>query len=295
MSYKTAVDEAKDQLTGHGIGEAPPIRRVASTSAFAVVNGDVVTFDLVAGEGAKVRAGEVLSSYNATDATDAWVFYILSVSTDTVTVVNGYQGAPSATVAGDLDDVLLNQGDPDSWTEYSLYRKVQALMENQLYPSIWSWGSATITSPSLATHQAEIPATVLAVEGAWQVLGGIAYPVSWWLTRDVPTAVSSTNSIFGYDARDMVDGSDIYVKTKEKFVEADLATEGDRLVNIVGAGTAALALDAGVAARMLDTASKDAKMDAGDKAGLMWRSFLTQLEAWAEELERDTDTIISVR
>ena len=112
MALVDIVHRTRSILYGSGLGEKPAIRR-AATDALDSTSGQIASFTLLAGEGAKVKAGDVLSVYDPDTEADAHVVYVLSIATDAITSIASYLGSPTIT-AGDLDSALFEQN--AAWT-----------------------------------------------------------------------------------------------------------------------------------------------------------------------------------
>ena len=107
------VHRTRQILYGSGLGEKPAIR-IGAASAAESTSGQTVTFTLNTGEGAKVKAGNVLSVYDPDTEADAHVIYVTGISTDTITGINGYLGSPvvAGSDSGDLDSAIFEQNAP---------------------------------------------------------------------------------------------------------------------------------------------------------------------------------------
>jgi len=107
VALSDIVTRTRSILYGTGLGEKPAIR-IAASNANETTSGQLVTFTVVAGEGAELAPGQVVSVYDPATELDAHVVYITSTSTDAITGINGYLGSPVVigSNSGDLDDAL---------------------------------------------------------------------------------------------------------------------------------------------------------------------------------------------
>ena len=110
MALTDFIHRTKEILYGTELGEAPPLR-IGAANANESTSGSLVTFTLLAGEGAEVKAGHTLANVDTTDPTKCYVVYVTSVTSNTVTGYNGYMGAPAVAGAdsGNLDNKILEQ------------------------------------------------------------------------------------------------------------------------------------------------------------------------------------------
>jgi hypothetical protein len=287
MARSDFVNHTKDILYNSGLGEKPSIRRVASDASVST-SGALVTFSLASGEGTKVRAGQILSSVSPNEKTKAFVFYVVSVATDAITAVNGYNGAPSiASSATDINSGILEHQALVS--EFTIHQKVDTIFSKFLYPDAYKRSTRTIT-PDLTKYESELPAAVERVTRAVQRISGFTRDIEFGIAKDLHTTVSSTGSRIFYRP---LDGSTIFLTTIERLAVGDEATDAG-LIDLVASGAAALSLDASVAGAMQERAKKDAtqrQLTAND----LWRSYITVRNSYRRDLGEDNDQIIIER
>ena len=104
-------------------------------SANVTVSGDIATFTMATGEGAKIKPGHILSSLGETDTAKQYSFYVLSVSTDTVTAKNGWLGSTIANASADLNNAILEQN--PAATEAAIHKRVATVFARYLWPEAY--------------------------------------------------------------------------------------------------------------------------------------------------------------
>ena len=285
MAEADIVSIANSLIYGAGLGEKPTLVKTASAANISTT-GSLTDFDLDTGEGGKVRAGDILSIVGATDSSDAFVAYVLGVSTDTVTVtfIDG-SAVPTGT---DLNSKVLAVS--PMITELAVFQAINVITANFLYPFVFDIDASVTVTPDLTTGQVEIPATVREILSAHQVISNHVIPVGFGLQRNLNSAVSSTGVLVELNA---YDGSTAYLTTIKEITAAtaDVAEQ-----YLIASGAAALALDGTVAEGQLETAKKDAQdRQTEGAAQSMWRSFLTQRQQMSEYLSRDTLRLVIER
>jgi hypothetical protein len=282
MSRAEIIGQARELVYGSGTGERPSIRRAAA-AASVTVSGSIATFTLLAGEGAKVKAGDILSFLSDGDATKAYVFYVLSVSTDTVTALNGYRGSPAITNASaDLNSGAFEQN--PLVTNSELQSGVDTVFGMLLWPQVFKFGSQQIT-PDLSSMQAELEATCMEILSAQQLNAGIAYDIPHGrVIRNLDTDVSSTGVMANFA---FINGSTCYLTTKEKFVVGDEDSYSG-LHRLVATGVAALALGASISETALEPGNKESDGASRQTPGnILWRDFLNLRSAWSLGIARE--------
>ena len=285
MAISDIIQDARSQIYGQGLGEKPSLIRVASAANIST-SGDVTTLDLDTGAGTKVREGDVLSMLNATDATDAFVFYVLGVSGDTVTVTFLF-GSPIPT-GTDLDDQVLEL-DP-LVSELIIARNIEVITSNFLYPHVFDINVGNTVTPDLTTGQVAAPAGTREVLSAHQIVSSHVVPIGFFLKRNLPSALSASGALLELDA---MDGSTVYLSTIE---EVTSSTSDASIQHMIATGAAALSLDGTVAETQLETANKTARdRQMEGPAQFLWRSFLQQRQALSEDLSRDTLRLVIER
>lgn len=290
MALADYIERTKDILYGTGLGEAPSIRVVAS-DANESTSGSLVTFTVVAGDGAKIKAGHVLSAAADTDPTNAFAIYVTSVSTDAVTGVNGYMGSPVVvgSDSGDLDNAILSQ--QPLVTDYKIHKTIDTIFGTSLWPYIYKFATASHT-PNLASGQTDMAALDMELESAWQTIGGIDTPIAGGLVLNVHATLSANGTIgvFEYE-----DGSTCYTTTIQKFIVGDENEATNGLIELAASGAAALCLGASVSETQMARASKDSQVrGTRDVASSLWRDFLTLRTNLSEGLSRERPSVIRV-
>ena len=263
---------------GQGLGEKPSLRRAAA-DANETVSGSIVTFTMLAGEGDKIKAGNVLSVLTTT-AASMHVVYVLSVSTDTLTCVNGYLGSPL--VADTLLDGAILEQNPVS-TAYEIDGGIDTVVGRFLWPFVYDIVTATIASPNLVNGQEAVPAEVEEIISAWQTFGSdiLGVPVTPKIPYELHTDLATNGklAVFDWDT-----GSAGYYTYRAKFTEADEADT--ELTHLIALGTAALLLGTTMVETTVESTKKDNVQAVGQRAqagGIIWRDFLTLRQAMSEE------------
>lgn len=289
MARADIIGEAHSILYGSHFGEKPALRRCAA-SASVTVSGSIATFTLYAGEGAKCRAGDVLAHYYPSDKAKCYVFLVISVSTDTITAYNGWQGATAiANASTDLNSSILEQN--PAVTMYEIHKKAEAVFAAHLWPDIFKFNTYSIT-PNLATGQYALNAAVKDIIGAYQKIGGVVTPIPCRLERRLHTTLASTGVLGEFQ---WYDASTCYLSTREKLDEDD-STHDAAVIAIAGLGTAALCLGANISERTMEPSNKDnqAEMQRADPAALLWRDFLTVRGEYARDLGDEYHNRVSI-
>lgn len=282
MAGAAYVERVKDVLLGQGLGEKPSLRQCAA-SANVTVSGNKATFTMLAGEGSKIKAGHTLSTLGATDTAKQYSFYVLSVSTDTVTTVNGWLGSTIANASADLDGAILEQNAEP--IEAQIHKRINTIFAKFLWPDAYIIDTGTIASPNLSTYQDELPATVQKLIGAHQIVGGEMYDIAAGIRRNVHTSISSTGVLGVFD---YFDGSAAYYTFMRKLVDGDESAD-DALVELVAIGASALLLGADVSASNREQSKKDSQAKGRmSPANTLWRDFITLRNEYAEELGEET-------
>jgi len=232
----------------------------------------------LSGEGAKVRSGDSLHLISENLIAKAYSFYVLSVSTDTVTATAQYQGGPAVAVA-DLNGALLEQN--PLVPELRIHNAVDAVFNNFLWPHAYTYANYTIT-PDLTTMQVALNAAVEDVTGAKQIIGSRAVNIGFAFERDLSTGVEATG-VQGTFA--FIDGSSTYITAKEKYKIGDESSDNG-LVDLVAFGAAAICLNSAVTGGMQERSRKDAttrEIASRD----MWQTHLALRAGRSEDLSRD--------
>ena len=235
----------------------------------------------------RLTPGDLLSVSDPATEAEAGVCYVTKVARDgQVNVIEGVGGAPVV----DLTGALLDVNPPDSWTAYSLFQAAELIMANYLWPHIWAWDIHEIPAPSTTQLWSEVPATVRAIEQAWQQIpADRLMRIRVILERNNP--VTPTRTLVRYPA--IYDTYPIKLKTRRVFTADDLVGDDavPGLAGLVGMGTAALALDPSVVARALDA---EAGEQPSNLSAYLWSSFRRQRQAWYEGISDEMDDRVMV-
>ena len=222
------VNAVKDRIYNSGLGEKPSIRQATGNSS---VTGDLVDFTVA--DGTKFRAGHVASAYGSTDATDAYGFYVLSISTNVLTCVNGYDGVAIADATA-MPGLLEHQA---TVSEHNIQKAIDEVISSYLFPEVFDIFMESF-SPSTVSLQSDANALDQEIIRAWQKIGTTMYQVPIKLVQNVPTAQFASGKLLAYDVRSSVD-VDYSVKRKVSLANStDLALEG-----LIAKGAAALCIE----------------------------------------------------
>lgn len=291
MALSDIHDMVRVILFGAGLGEKAPIRRAAADAAENTASDPIITFALASGEGDEVKPGDTLSVYSPSDADTAYAIRVLSVSTDTVTGVNGALiGAPKVVAAAALDNALLEQDALAS--SHEIHQAISAILDRHLWPDVFTTETKQIANPDLIDGQEAIAADVMEIMSAWQVIGPTAYSIPFQRHPiDVDTDISSTGKIGEFD---WIDGSTGYYTAKTKITAAD---DTGGLTRLIATGAAALVLGASVVEATLNRTKKDnveAVSQRNSAGSILWRDFLTLKQEFAREIGRQNESRILI-
>ena len=204
------------------------------------------------------------------------------MSTDVVTAYMGYQGAPSPTTANVLDGVVFELSPLKS--EWLMWQKVEAVINTLLYPQVYKYGTYSVT-PDLSDYQVELNAAVEEIEDAKQSIGGEMISIPFGMQKNLSTSVSSTGVLGELYA---IDGSSVYVTTKERYLASD--TLPAAVEECVAVGAAALTLGAARSSTDLEASSKDSQFRGQrNPADQLWRDFITLRSSINEDLASQVD------
>lgn len=284
MALADIYSRTRSILYGTGLGEKP-VFRVSASNANESVSGSLVTFTLNTGEGAKCKPGQVLSVYDPGTEADAHAVFITSISTDTITGINGYLGSPVVVGAdsGDLDDAVFEQN--PLATGFEIFEAIDTIVANQLWPWVYDIVHATIASPDLVDGQEAVAAEAEEIIHAHQVIGSTNERIP---VERIPLEISTTLASTGKQASfDWINGTTGYYTYRAKFAEADEADT--ELTHLIAVGAAALLLGA----HMVETSIQGTKHDNAEAVGkrqqagsILWRDFLTLRQGMSEELSK---------
>jgi len=230
LTRATIVKAVKDRIYNSGLGEKPSIRQGTSTVA---VTGDLVVINTVAGEGVKIKPGHILSSYGSTDSTDAYSFYVLSVATEAITCVNGYDGAAIADAAN-TPVIMEHQA---KTTEYQIQKAIDDIVASYLYPELFDIVIDSFT-PNFVNLQADADPLDLKVIRGWQSIGTTVYQVPLKLIDNMPTSQFSSGKMLSYNVVTALDVSYSAVRKMSIATSTDPALEG-----LIAKGAAALCVE----------------------------------------------------
>lgn len=287
MSTTALVQRTKSLLYGQGLGEKPVIVRAAA-DADESISGSVITFDLLAGEGAAsgVAAGDILSVYDAASEATAFCLYVLSVSTDQITALDGYLGA-TASAADELDGAFfeLNPTHP----EFTIWTQIDAIIAGFLWPEVYAYNTYNIT-PDLTDYQAELNAGVEEIIHAVQVIGNTTYGVAHELHTNVDTDVASTGV---YAELYAIDSSTVYITVKERITSS---TSNEAIIQCIATGAAALAQGASLGGASHEASKKDSqeRRQLNPRRDL-WQDFLALRLSIANDLSMEEDWFEAVK
>lgn len=227
------VQRTRSMLYSSGLGEKPTIV-LAPAAANETSIGTTVVFDLDTAELAKVAAGDVLSVLGAATADAAYSMYLLSKNSTSVTALSSYMGSPAVTADGDLDNAVFEL-DPLK-SEHFLWQAAESVISTLLYPEVYKYNTYAVT-PDLTDYQVELNAATEGIEGAYQIIAGQRVNIGFGVQKNVHTTVASTGVLGELIA---IDGSTVYVTTRERYLESDTFTEA--LTQCIATGAAALVL-----------------------------------------------------
>lgn len=291
MALSDIHDKVRSILYGSGLGEKPAIR-LAAADANEQISGSMIDFDLAANEGAKVKPGNKLAVYANSDAASAHVIYVTSISTDTITGINGgMEGAPAVT-DGDLDSAILEQNPLVSSNE--IHDAITTVVERHLWPDVYQRETLEVASPDLIDGQEALSTETMEILHAWQRIGPTNYGIAFQRhPYDVDTDIASTGKVAEFD---WIDGSTGYYTAKTKITVSD--DDGTpELTRLIATGAAALALGGTLVETTLSRTKKDNIEAVGQRnqvGGLLWRDFLTLKQQYARELGRQNESKIII-
>lgn len=275
------VARTRSLLYGQGIGEKPTIV-LAPSAANETSIGTTVVFDLATAELAKVQAGDNLSVLGAADATGAHSVYVMSKNSTSVTALSSYMGAPAVAADGDLDGAVFELNSLKS--EHFLWQAAESVISTLLWPEVFKYNTYAVT-PDLSDYQVDLNAAVESIQGAYQVWAGERINIDFEMRKNVHTSVSATGVLGVLYA---VDGSSVYLTTRERWLEADTMSEA--LKQCVATGAAAIALGASRSSTDLESAKKDSQFRGQrNPADAVWRDFVTLRSALAADVAVEED------
>ena len=278
LSTSTIFSQVKNYLYNSGLGEKPSIRQGTGT---VTVSGDIVTFDLAAGQGGKIRAGHVLQVYNPADDTACYAFYVISVSTDTLTCINGYEGSP--TIANSAATPSLLEHQPPV-LDAAIFRFIDQIVDSYLYPDVYDVFTDSFT-PNLVSGQTAADADDMHIIRAWQSLGGIVYQIPCKVVHNMPTSLFATGKMLQYN---VPYGASVGYSAARKVSLTN--STNTALEDLIAKGAAALALESTEASTQWESAKNDARERQGSPSRQMWQAFMLSKQSFANELAQETHT-----
>ena len=266
-------DIARQYLYGTGLAEKPTIIQGSGVTA---VTGNIVIFDVA--DGTKVQPEDTLSVYGTTAAL-AYSMYVLSVSTNSVSAVNGYEG-PAIPDSTDTSGLLFEVS--PIVNDALMFDKIDVIVGRFLWPQIFSIENDTVT-PNLSSGQVDLNAADEEIQIAMQKIGPAYIPIAATLLKWAPTGDFPSGKMGSFD---FLDGSTVYYAAKRRITLTD-STQTDELVALIATGAAALALGSAlVEAKLAASQSDRARLTLGSED--LWQDFVTQKQQYNEDLSRDT-------
>jgi len=267
------VKAVKARIYNTGLGQKPSIRTTAAGAAS--VTGDVVTFSTAAGEGAKIRAGHILSTWNSTDATDAYGFYVTGISTEVITCANGYNGAAIADSVT-MPVLLEQQAEP---TEYMVQTAIDDIISSYLFPEVFDIFMDSFT-PNFASLQANADGDDEEIIRAWQKIGPTTYQVPIKLIQNMPTGEFASGKMLAYDVRS---GVDVDYSAKRRVSIAN--STNTALEGLIAKGAAALCVEG------VEEAPDE---DGEQKSRPLWASFYNAKRQFETDIAKESVTQFKV-
>ena len=281
MAMTDLVNTTKTLLYGAGLGEKPSIVRGASNANETITNPTIV-FTLLAGEGAAsgIAAGDILSVVGAATQALSHVLYVLSVSTDTVTCLSSYDGAP-VSVADAFDSEVFELNAPRS--EYLLWGDVSAVIAGLLWPEVYLYTTETIASPDTTNYQNDLAAATERIVMVQQVIGGINTNIPFEIHTNVSTTVASTGV---YAELYVQDSSAAYVSSVGRVVEG--STLNFAYSQCIATGAAAIAAGSMLGGGSLESSSKDSQQRVQlTPRQALWQDFVALRSSLAQDLSME--------
>jgi len=276
LDTQAIASKARERLYGAGLGEKPSI--IQSAGGTATVVGDIATFALATGKGASVRDGNTLTAYNPTSSTD-YGFYVLSVSTDTITAINGYDG--TAIANGGSVPALLEVNAPI--TGHELLNAIDEIINGYLWPEVFDIVVDSFT-PNQSTFQSNANTLDEKIIRGWQKSGNQVARIPIGLTKNIGTADFASGKMINYDT---VSGNDIYYTVLRRVSTANSTALA--LGGIISKGATALVSENVALDGLWESSRKDAQ-DRGKRSpsDRFWQSFFKAKSQYSEDLSRDT-------
>ena len=297
MALADYVQRTRQIMTGYGLGEKPVLLQVAA-DAVNTVSGDTVLISLLDGTNSgKVRAGDVLSTWNPATEALAWTGYVLAVNgtTDVVTCVNGYEGTTVIANAATTHDAgvlqLHGEGVP---TDHALINAIQVVENTLLFPGIFKLEFDTETA-NLSHGRVYLDAEVESIDQAWQIVGVDRVKISYGLEKQSPSvAAPGTAAVVG--VFDPVAAGTIYLSTVRRMVVGTDEATYPQLVEVVALGAAAIAAGFARPETTLAISKQDSRERgrAPDIGQALWRDFFAIRDSWADDIARETADEIEV-
>ena len=291
MSLAKAVHNARNWLTGSGPDQKPSLVFCDDRRTLQSPGSDTVTLGFLDDISAAVEPGYILSAYNPDDVNDAAVFHVVGESGNDFWCFDGYGGSPAGV---DVENSWLEVNPPDGWTSHALFRRAEFVTDNHLWPEVWQWMTFEVANPNYVRGWVELTgdnSKIEKIDAAYQfgaVNDLIEIPAG--LHRQSNIGAADLGTILQYELA--WPGRKILVRGRRRFEVDDLtgsSREAKALVEIVGAGTAALTLDAGVTTTKFETPTGE---QVHITAPYLWRSFVNQRRAFARSMQTDRRNVI---
>jgi hypothetical protein len=169
-------------------------------------------------------------------------------------------------------------------SEHFLWQAAESVISTLLYPEVYKYNTYAVT-PDLTDYQVELNAATEGIEGAYQIIAGQRVNIGFGVQKNVHTTVASTGVLGELIA---IDGSTVYVTTRERYLESDTFTEA--LTQCIATGAAALVLGGSRSSTDLESAKKDSQ-NRGQRnvSSDLWRDFVTLRTAIASDIASDVD------
>ena len=289
MAMTDLVNTTKTLLHGAGLGEKPLIVR-AATNANETITNPTIVFTLLAGEGAAsgIAAGDVLSVVGAGTQALSHVVYVLSVSTDTVTCLSSYDGAP-VSVADAFDSAIFEMNAPRS--EFLLWGDVSSVIAGLLWPEVYLYAVETIAAPDTTNYQNDLNAATERIVNTQQVIGGIATNIPFELHTNVDAVTVTATGV--YAELYVQDSSAAYVSAVRRVIEG--STLNFAYSQCIATGAAAIAAGSMLGGGSLESSSKDSQTRVQlTPRQALWQDFVALRSSISQDLSMEEAYFVSV-
>lgn len=225
------VLRTEEILYGTGLWERPD--EDVTTGALANTSATSLTVS-----GANMwKRGDYLEFVPVDGSVDE-VCYVAANSSGTLTIRRGQRNSTAA-AQGSGDVIRRNP----AFTRVAIGQKIEHVVNNQLWPHVWSWHSDTLTFAA-GDQLYDLDPYVEDVVRVYQAninSDGTFAPIDngrWDVVRQVNTAVSANSNLLRLDWV-WDENSTVYYEGKRRPNYADLANIDDRLADLVPYGAAA--------------------------------------------------------